>query len=679
MHKSLSLTLFLLLLTVLPTALATAAGDITRAIVYDAPREQLKAAGLTPGSNLSAADSAAISSYRYDGDTMKVLVILVDWDNVPATYSRETIDSMLFSRNVYPGGSLADYFDEVSYDQLAVVGTVLDWYNAGHYAGGYDFESLLPVLDPIVDFSQYDGNNDGVVDGVIFLHSGNGQEDSHNTNDIWSYAMVYPLGNGPGPFDGVHVSRWNTSPELRPLHYPAWPPFFTGEDSLNTIRVFCHELTHNIGMPDLYDYDAKLDTTTYFTPNDDNDHPVVDWCLMGYAGYGIFSIKSMVPSHLCGFSKMFLGWINPIQLSGTFEDLVVYDIETHSDSSLYLLPIRPDIGEYFLLEYRNPGSTGKFDKLDSDFSIYFPNTLTYGCDSLARGLLITHVQVNPGMTWFSNDGRPYSDHYAVSVMDAGYNPAMDMTTNPEGHVTDSAQWWYPYETRKGATFSNEVPGQAEFGPSTTPSSDGFFGPTGIYVRVDSIVGDRMYIYVESPYLPDEDGDGVPDVDDNCPTTFNAGQYNSDFDSLGDACDNCPFVDNNDQLDSDSDGLGDACDACPTDPQNDIDADGYCADADNCPNTYNPDQADTDGDGIGDACCCVDRGNVDNIVNAGNPINVADLTYLVAYIFGGGEPPPCPVQADVDASGVEAPDVNVADLTALVKYLFADGSAPPPCD
>jgi len=78
------------------------------------------------------------------------------------------------------------------------------------------------------------------------------------------------------------------------------------------------------------------------------------------------------------------------------------------------------------------------------------------------------------------------------------------------------------------------------------------------------------------------------------------------------------------------------------------------------------------DGIGDLCdpCCNLRGDVDG----SESINVADLTYLVDYLFKGGPPPSCLADGDNDGSGI----VNVADLTYLVDYLFKDGPDPVPC-
>jgi len=381
---------------------------------------------------------------------------------------------------------------------------------------------------------------------------------------------------------------------------------------------------HFLGVWDLYDFDGKYDTTTFATPADSNDHPMVDWGLMGYYGYGLLSIGSVIPSHFCGWSKKELGWIEPVVLQGTYDDLVIYDVETNNDSSLYKLHINPTGTEYFLLEYRNPHSTGKFDKLDSDFSCYLWPNLTFGGDSLDRGLLITHVDESIPY----NSGWPELPHYMVAVEDAGYNPAVDTSANPEGHVTDSAQWWYPYETRKGALFSDDVPGQNEFSPTTYPSSDSYSGPSGVVVRVDSIVDDKLYAYVHHPNYFDLDDDGILDGDDNCPYIYNPDQEDADTDSVGDSCDNCVYV-------------------------------------------YNPGQEDTNGDGIGDACCCIARGNTDG----DGGINVADLTYLVDYIFFGGDTPPCPEEGNVDASG----GINVADLTYLVDYIFFSGDPPPPCE
>ncbi len=58
---------------------------------------------------------------------------------------------------------------------------------------------------------------------------------------------------------------------------------------------------------------------------------------------------------------------------------------------------------------------------------------------------------------------------------------------------------------------------------------------------------------------DNDGDGIPDVDDNCPAVPNPEQADGDEDGFGDACDNCPAVPNPEQADLDEDGVGDTCD------------------------------------------------------------------------------------------------------------------------
>ena len=189
------------------------------------------------------------------------------------------------------------------------------------------------------------------------------------------------------------------------------------------------------------------------------------------------------------------------------------------------------------------------------------------------------------------------------------------------------------------------------------------------------------------YGGDQDGDGILDSMDNCPSTSNANQANADGDSSGDACDvcaddpnndvdndkycigsrylspklgandNCPNLANPDQLDNEADGLGNACDpdddndgisdfddncqfipntlqndtdndnigdACDAKPF-DFDNDGHSDLADNCLNIYNPDQSDVDNDGIGDVCDASpnDNDNDGVIDSADNCLNIVN--------------------------------------------------------
>ncbi len=78
--------------------------------------------------------------------------------------------------------------------------------------------------------------------------------------------------------------------------------------------------------------------------------------------------------------------------------------------------------------------------------------------------------------------------------------------------------------------------------------------------------------------------------------------------------------------------------------------------------------------VGTPPCCNDDGIRGDVDYSGGSPNVADLTYLVDYLFFGGLPPPCEEEGDVEGSGA----INVADVTYLVAYLFMAGQPPSPC-
>jgi hypothetical protein len=120
------------------------------------------------------------------------------------------------------------------------------------------------------------------------------------------------------------------------------------------------------------------------------------------------------------------------------------------------------------------------------------------------------------------------------------------------------------------------------------------------------------------------------------------------------------------------GTSDAALVCP-DSDGDLLFDRY----DNCPCAYNPDQADADADGVGNACedCCTGAtGNVNNDLEG--KVNLADLTFLIDYVYISGNPPCC--KAAANTSGDVEGKVNLADVTALIDHIYIKKTPLPAC-
>jgi hypothetical protein len=227
--------------------------------------------------------------------------------------------------------------------------------------------------------------------------------------------------------------------------------------------------------------------------------------------------------------------------------------------------------------------------------------------------------------------------------------------------------------------------------SSEPTSGAIF-PVGTTL-VEVVVTDEASNQSECSFdvvveRHDADDDGVADIFDNCPTSPNTDQIDNDDDGVGDSCDlcpgyddfadvdqdsiadscdNCPESSNAMQEDGDIDGVGDVCDICPGyDDLADADTDSVPDSCDNCPSIANVDQVDSDGDGRGDLCCCVIPGDVDY---SGAGPDIADLIYMVTFMFQSGPPAACPETVDIDANGGPP---NIADLITLVTFMFQSG-------
>jgi hypothetical protein len=98
--------------------------------------------------------------------------------------------------------------------------------------------------------------------------------------------------------------------------------------------------------------------------------------------------------------------------------------------------------------------------------------------------------------------------------------------------------------------------------------------------------------------PDTDGDGLPDAQDPTPNGDTDGDGidnaadptpngDSDGDGVDEIVDNCVTTPNPDQLDTDSNGLGDACDAPLPPSEPDTDADGIPWSPYRCPKVSSP--------------------------------------------------------------------------------------------
>lgn len=264
--------------------------------------------------------------------TLKVLVILAEFPDVPATTPGTRYDSLLFSAT-RADGSVRQYYRENSYGALDVTGKVegpwvrlahpRDYYAAGvgglygtypHTAQSMVEEAVLGAAN-YVDFAQYDGNGDGYVDYLIVVHSGRGKEQTDNNLDIHSHTWTTLR---DVTVDGVRVSTYSTVPE----------------DC--QIGVCAHEFGHQLGLPDLYTSSGA---------------GIGLFSLMATGAWGGRVAEGDHPTHLDPWCKAKLGFLAPTIVTRNQAARALPPVES-SPTAWKLWTIGAPASEYFLVENR---------------------------------------------------------------------------------------------------------------------------------------------------------------------------------------------------------------------------------------------------------------------------------------------------------------------------------------
>ncbi|MEA3280819.1 MAG: thrombospondin type 3 repeat-containing protein, partial [Thermodesulfobacteriota bacterium] len=133
-------------------------------------------------------------------------------------------------------------------------------------------------------------------------------------------------------------------------------------------------------------------------------------------------------------------------------------------------------------------------------------------------------------------GGDNPDSQAFTIEEA-YDDAIDFATS------DVADWL-------DATGAGTTPGSVYAKIDISGISDGTFF-TNINITSEIAVNDPLSVVVKLIVRIDSDGDGIPDVYDNCPNEYNPEQDDDDSDTVGNVCDNCPDSANANQQNSDS--------------------------------------------------------------------------------------------------------------------------------
>jgi len=410
-------------------------------------------------------------------DTLQLVVILIDFDDNPATVGDSAkFDSLLFSEDIVPSGSMTDFYTENSYGQVYVTGDVYGWYRAdndyswyvgqndGDNAGYLAAEAVWKADADGVDFRKYTGGVPGQFENLVVIHAGPGAETG--AYGIWSHASSLPSIVNP---DSVYFTRYTMQPE-------------TYNGGLSTVGVYCHEFGHTLGLPDYYD-------TDYDPPGSDG---LGSWAVM--AGGSWNGNGGDQPSHFCAYSKIWLGWVDPIY---------VLDTASNGTNSILRAEIPQVESEPVIYKLKNTaGSFYEYWLVENRQQVGFDAALP------GSGLAIYHID-----TWVSSNTDP--DRYRNCLEEADGNWSLRYLT---GVAAQAGDLWPGSTNNRDFTDFSWPNSKYNEGADTVSSQIGIWNISDsdslMYADLEAVFTHPWPIFHDEDPVrfldaaPDGDGDGV---------------------------------------------------------------------------------------------------------------------------------------------------------------------------
>lgn len=291
------------------------------------------------------------------------------------------------------------------------------------HAGSMVASGCQMALADGVDFSPYDWDGDGYVDQVYVLYAGLGQANGGGADTVWphEFQLAHSDFGHVLTAGSVRINTYACGSELAPLR---------GSNQLAGIGTLCHEFSHCLGLPDMYDtqYGGQYGMST--------------WDLMDSGSY---NNNSFTPAGYTSYERIYAGWMTPVELN---KDLDVSGMKgLQEGGEAYIVYNDGNNNEYFLLENRTK----------TNWDRYVPG----------EGLLITHVDFDADV-WRSNIVNSISsanDHQRCTPVQAdngasGTSSATDVFPyNNYNYFSDYSTpvaQWYNYNSKGNRKFLKTI-------------------------------------------------------------------------------------------------------------------------------------------------------------------------------------------------------------------------------